>query len=117
MKREQLIKYAFQFFSSVTMAEELMDNEEKLIIINDILKELGYTEDKVDEILLFVKEMITNDEFEEMKKIIFHNIVDAVQNLEKFMNMSKGYEEVADLNLQISQEDYHLEEEGLNSFK
>lgn len=88
---------------------------EKLITV---MEGMGYDAEKRREIVKFLNENITEEEFNSNVEVqAFNAYIEGLQEMEKYMEMAKGYQEMGDINLTITQEDFHLEEEGAKAYE
>ncbi|MFQ3543512.1 hypothetical protein Q7A53_05450 [Halobacillus rhizosphaerae] len=77
------------------------------------LLEKGYSIEKMTEIMEFVREYSSDQKLEnDIVEVSFDQYFDSLKRMETMMDAVKGYQEMGELNMQISNEDFHLESEG-----
>lgn len=109
MNKEQFLETSYKLASSLDVILALGKGETLLTV----LAGMGYTKERLIEIGNFMDENTTADEFNEhVEKRAFISYVDGVEEMAKYMEIAKGYQEMGEINLAISKEDHHLEEEG-----
>lgn len=85
----------------------------KISTIVEVLKEFGYTEERVEKILNFVKDKLSQEEIDTgIERKAHETYMDSITKLEKIMLMATGYQEMGDINLEISKDSFQAEEEG-----
>lgn len=116
MKNNQLFDVALQLNQSVELIEAIDGlGLAKLLIM---LGKLGYEEAELKEISKYIDENTNQEEFTEyVEHKAFATYIQALENAKKLMEMAKGYEEMGTINLTISQEDHHLEDEGAKAYE
>jgi hypothetical protein len=85
----------------------------KIDTMQSVLVGMGYTQEKIDSVINFIHNNLTQEELNVgVERQAYVAYINAVEKIEKLMQMAQGYQEMGELNLTIAQEDHHLEEEG-----
>ena len=109
MKREQLLKTA----SKIVMAYNTIEKCGQANILPAVAEGMGYSVERVITAIQFMQDEIGEKEMNaNCEKDAFVAYLEAIDEIEKYMEMAKGYQEMGEVNLTIAQEDHHLEEEG-----
>lgn len=106
---KKLANVSYKLVSSLT-AIEFAGKLEKL---DKQLEEKGYTPEKLQGMMSFIEGEVTNEEFSNaVEEKAFDEYFESLSQLEKYISMAQGYQAMADINLEIAEEELHLEEEG-----
>lgn len=108
------------FFDITKTAKEMVLSLHVLTLKNngeqklrEMVYEFGFTDEKLIEIDDFIRENIDKEEFENyVEREAYHSYIQGLKEIEKIMNMAKGYQEMANMNTGIAEEFAHLEQEG-----
>jgi len=110
--KQQLLETAYKLVVSIKALDDLGKNE---LLLPALLTK--YTEEELTEITDFIESSVMKDIDDYAFVKAFADYIEAVEQAKKYMEMAKGYQEMANINLTISQEDHHLEEEGASIYE
>lgn len=101
----------------LTSAYEVLTSfgKDSMVKFNYTLQEMGYSREKLDTIAEFMNENMDEDGYEEFVELkCITKYIEGLQKMEQYMAMAQGYEEMGEINLEISEEMHHLEDEASN---
>lgn len=107
--KKDLIKELYQITNSLDILKEERQREK----LSEVLINLGHTEKEVKNALSFLLGEVSPQEFNEARENeAIKAYVDAFKKVKTRMEIAQGYEDMSQINKGISDEDFHLEEEG-----
>jgi hypothetical protein len=113
MKQEKVIKT----LSKMIMAYNTLEAMGKAENLATVADGMGYSSERVIKAIDFIHGQVGTMNQEKANEIVERNAhiayLESIDEIEKYMEMAKGYQEMGEINLTISQEDHHLEEEGV----
>lgn len=114
MGNEKLLDIMFKSLSSLYVIEKL-GAEAKL---PQVLKLMGIEPEKAMMAIEFLKDALKDEDFDaQMEKRAIASFYEATEEVIKLAEIAKGYQEMGEINLQIAQEDFHLEQEGAEMYE
>jgi hypothetical protein len=109
MKKEQVINTAYKMVTSFNLLATGGKGEAFLTVMEG----MGYTADRVEPAIRFLQENLTQAELDSfLEQNAYIAYMQSIDELEKYMKMAQGYQDMGDINLSITEESHHLEEEG-----
>ena len=86
---------------------------EEMDKLEAVLQIMGYDKDLLEEVKRFIDKQVTDEEYiEEVEKQAFFEYTASLKKVVKYMQMAKGYEDMAETNREISQDAFQAETEG-----
>lgn len=112
--KKEILDSTYKLVSALYTIEE--DNN--INKLNAVLNGLGYTNERLQEVAKYIDANVSEEEVNSnAEKQSFFSYVEALQEIENYISIAKGYEEMGEINLTTAQEDYHLEEEGARLYE
>lgn len=109
MSNDKLLDVLFKSLSALEVIQSLGAQAK----IPQVLANLGIEPEKALSALNFLKDSLKDENLDaQMEKRAIDCFFEATKQAIKYAEMARGYQEMGSINLQIAQEDFHLEEEG-----
>ncbi|AKQ08404.1 hypothetical protein PQE66_gp089 [Bacillus phage PBC2] len=106
---KELLENAYNMVSSIV----LLSINGQIPELTYILEQVGISAKEMDEVTEFISKIWSAEDLDELTaqraKLVY---LDAFREVVKLKEIAKGYEEMGAINLQIAEEDKHLEDEG-----
>ncbi|AYP68360.1 hypothetical protein PQE75_gp119 [Bacillus phage vB_BcoS-136] len=89
-----------------------LDEKEKSVLTRTMV-EIGFVTSDVDNVNKFILSNLTPSEYQKQKSNqAILSYIEGFKQVKRYMDMANGYQEMGEINKEIAEEDFHLEEEG-----
>jgi hypothetical protein len=109
MENKKLVAEIFQ----INNALELLKSDKQKERLSLVMQEAGITQEQVEEVTSYLISEVSPKEYSNLvENEAILSYIRAFTKIQKYMMMAEGYEEMGEINKEISKESLHLEEEG-----
>lgn len=112
--KKDILKTGYKMSSALDVIIALHQTDKLMTVMEG----MGFNSERRVAILNFLNESVQEEEYNANIELqAFTSYIEGLQEMERYMQMASGYQEMGDINLTITQEDFHLEEEGANAYE